>query len=123
MPTVDGNEAIILEYLPGGSLSTLLHANALGSALSLHSLVREGLVERPAIELELSASSSSAPPQTIQLSTSGAARLAREMASGLAFLHAKSYIHRDIKATNILLDVSWHAKVHELLIAPPSFAC
>jgi tRNA A-37 threonylcarbamoyl transferase component Bud32 len=38
-------------------------------------------------------------------------RIATDIASGLAFLHSKSILHRDIKSLNVLLDGQWAAKL------------
>ena len=38
-------------------------------------------------------------------------RIAREAASGLAFLHERRYVHRDVKPENILLTGDYHAKI------------
>jgi serine/threonine protein kinase len=38
-------------------------------------------------------------------------RIGLETASGLAFLHESRYLHRDVKAANVLLTDSFHAKV------------
>ena len=44
-------------------------------------------------------------------------RIAREAASGLAFLHARRYVHRDVKPENILLTGDYHAKIADFGIA------
>jgi serine/threonine protein kinase len=38
-------------------------------------------------------------------------RIATDITNGMAFLHSKRIIHRDLKSTNILLDLNWRAKV------------
>ncbi|KNC46286.1 TKL protein kinase [Thecamonas trahens ATCC 50062] len=38
-------------------------------------------------------------------------KLALDMARGLAFLHSHSFLHRDLKSLNILVDENWVAKV------------
>jgi len=85
-----GSHAIVLEYLNGGTLHTLLHVGQ--------------------------ASERTAPA----LSTPLACRLARETASGVSFLHASGYMHRDVKSSNILLDArddGYHAKVADFGVA------
>ena len=44
-------------------------------------------------------------------------RLARESAQGLAYLHRCHYLHQDVKASNVLLDASLHAKVCDFGLA------
>ena len=84
LATADGAAlALVLEFLPGGSLFRLLHQR------------RE---RQP-------------------LSTILACRIARETASGLAYLHANHYMHRDVKSGNILLDETGHAKVADFGLA------
>ena len=85
-----GSYAIVLEYLNGGTLHTLLRGDQ--------------------------AAERTAPA----LSTPLACRLARETASGLSFLHASGYMHRDVKPRNILLDArddGCHAKVADFGVA------
>lgn len=38
-------------------------------------------------------------------------RMARDAAHGMAFLHARSVVHRDLKSANLLVDVHWTVKV------------
>lgn len=46
-------------------------------------------------------------------------RIAYEVASGLAYLHRNGFIQRDIKAENVLLDSTLHAKVSDFGISRP----
>ena len=59
------------------------------------------------------------PPRRIveRLDTGLATRIVRECASGLAYLHKKGYMHRDVKSTNILLTAERHAKVADFGLA------
>ena len=88
----DGAEAIVLEYLGGGTLHAVLHRTTTAGAGGR-------------------ASGGS------NLPTALACRIARETASGLAFLHTRGYVHRDIKSTNVLLDDQCHAKVADFGMA------
>ena len=88
----DGAEAIVLEYLGGGTLHAVLHRTTTTGAGGR-------------------ASGGS------NLPTALACRIARETASGLAFLHTRGYVHRDIKSTNVLLDDQCHAKVADFGMA------
>ena len=40
-----------------------------------------------------------------------------QLLTGLAFLHAKGYIHRDLKPTNILMSMNGHVKIADLGLA------
>jgi serine/threonine-protein kinase len=51
------------------------------------------------------------------LSVPAAVKLAREVASALAYAHALGVIHRDLKPENILLSVSGHALLTDFGIA------
>jgi len=44
-------------------------------------------------------------------------RIAREAASGIAFLHERGFVHRDVKAANVLLTADRHAKVTDFGIS------
>lgn len=44
-------------------------------------------------------------------------RIAREIASGMDFLHSKQIIHRDLKTANILITDDYHAKVTDFGVA------
>ncbi|OUS43127.1 Serine/threonine protein phosphatase [Ostreococcus tauri] len=44
-------------------------------------------------------------------------RLAREVASGMAYLHRSGVVHRDVKPSNILLDRVWTAKIADFGLA------
>src|SRR5947208_14237544 len=45
------------------------------------------------------------------------ARLAREIAAGLAHAHARGLVHRDLKPANVLCDEEGHAKIADFGIA------
>ena len=44
-------------------------------------------------------------------------RLAREVGEGMAFLHARGVVHRDVKPSNVLLDGNWSAKIGDFGLA------
>jgi len=51
------------------------------------------------------------PKYVSQLDVPLLIRIAIDVARGMAYLHAKLILHRDLKSLNILLDVGWNAKV------------
>jgi serine/threonine-protein kinase len=53
----------------------------------------------------------------VPLADAETARLADEIARGLAHAHARGVVHRDLKPSNILLDESGHAKLADFGIA------
>ena len=83
-----GLPAIVLEYLPG-SLHDLLHKP---SSTGKHAKLRP-LSERVQVQI------------------------GREIATGVAYLHSKQLIHRDIKAANVLLDEHMHVKLADFGIS------
>lgn len=52
-----------------------------------------------------------------QVPISEAVRITAEVAEGLALLHSKDVVHRDIKPNNILFGEKWHAKLADLGLA------
>lgn len=44
-------------------------------------------------------------------------KLAREVSAGMAYLHARGVVHRDVKPGNVLLDASWTAKIGDFGLA------
>src|SRR5918912_1292699 len=46
-----------------------------------------------------------------------AARIAREIASGLAYAHEQGVVHRDLKPSNILFDAEGRAKIADFGVA------
>lgn len=109
MATIGSRRALIMEYYSGGGLDAFLYG---GSA----SPVPQG-------------SASSTPPTGTgssivagysprrHIDTCVLQRIARETASGIAFLHASRYLHRDIKPANVLLTEGFSAKVADFGVA------
>jgi len=103
---IGGGKAIVMEYLPGGTLCMLLHGKWQRGV--------EGVALASSMHAHPTQMSQTAP---IALSTALISRIARETASGIAFLHANQYMHRDIKSANILLDSKCNAKVADFGLA------
>ncbi len=57
-----------------------------------------------------------------QLTVEDATRIARQLASGVAALHANGFVHRDIKPENVLLDSDGSARVADYGIARALFS-
>lgn len=51
------------------------------------------------------------------------ASVCKQIVNGLAYLHSKGKIHRDIKSGNILLDREGHAKLGSFSVLPCSGGC
>lgn len=101
------SEAIVLEYLSGGTLHDVLHQSAPPAVL----VAWRATGDAPADDTDDGAGGGRRLPMAL------ATRIARETASGLAFLHTQDCVHRDIKPTNILLDGQCHAKVSDFGVA------
>jgi len=89
---IHGRDAIVMEYLEGGSLASLLYRKE---------YLEGNAVGHGALEWKLKR------------------RIASEVSAGLAFLHKKGVIHRDVKAANVLLDSVMHAKVADFGVSKP----
>jgi len=76
-----------------------------------------GICQRPAcMVLELMHRGSlndilQSPKYSKQVDIPLSVRIATDIARGMAYLHSLSIIHRDLKSFNILIDLSWNAKV------------
>ena len=102
-----GDEAIVLEYLKAGTLFGLLHCGRTEQAeMSELTAKWHGMIHPPdasdhASEVILTPADlpavALAEHSEWRLSTPLACRIARETASGLAFLHANGYMHRDVR--------------------------
>ena len=75
-----GHYAMVMEYMPRGSLYQLLHSDQ-----------------------EI--------PEELRW------QIATDIAQGLAYLHGKGVLHRDLKSSNILLDEHFHAKIADFGLA------
>jgi len=121
---IDGKQALVLEYLGGGTLWQLLHLPSRESAYSGSSGgggdggnddgVGDGGSDGGNDD---GGGNGGGSPAQARLPTALLCRLARETASGLCYLHSNNFMHRDVKATNILLSSELHAKVADFGLA------
>lgn len=104
-----GELLLVYDYMPNGSLDKLLFTTNDGSTEAT-----EIVVDDP------SAPSPSQPPAETVLSWSQRVRIIKGVASGLYYLHEeweKVVIHRDIKASNILLDAEFNGRLGDFGLA------
>jgi len=88
--TLQGRLSLVMEYMAGGSLASLLSRQQRGGGSDYEGGGVNG--DHP-------------------LGWPLICRMASEVTAGLAFLHKNGIIHRDVKAANVLLDAANHAKV------------
>jgi len=102
---------LVLEWLPG-SLRDALDAGLLPPNNSARSMVR-GHDDEDDLNFFTSPSSSSSSSPLSVLSS----RIALDITKGLIHLHTHNVVHRDLKATNIMLDQAGRAKLSDFGIA------